>query len=95
MLPASDAPVKQYYLPLSDRLSSNGFYEEVSLDDFAPDDRYTRRHWMDKLSFPYRTMVYRCPYGNHLGVISFIWKVPDDSVDQTQIGRLITKFNER
>jgi len=52
-LPASDAPVKQCYLPLSDRLSSKGFYEEVSLDDFAPDDRYTRRHWMDKLSFPY------------------------------------------
>ena len=59
------------------------------LDDFAPDDRYTRRHWMDKLSFPYQEMVYRCPYRNHLGVISFIWKVPDDFVDQMQIGRLI------
>ena len=50
---------------------------------------------MDKLSLPYQIVAKWCPYGNHLGVISFIWKVPDDSVDQSQIGRQITKLNKR
>ncbi len=51
---------------------------------------------MDKLSFPYQTMVYGVRMQtNHLGVISFIWKVAEDGLDQTQIARLITKLNER
>ena len=41
-------------------------------------------------------MIYRFPYGNHLGVVSFIWKVPDvTTIDQTQVARLVSKLNDQ
>ena len=51
---------------------------------------------MDKLQLPFLTMIYRFPYGNHLGVAAFMWKIPDDTaIDQTQVSRLVSKLNER
>ena len=39
-------------------------------------------------------MIYRYPYGNHLGVISFLWKIPDE-VDETKTARLVTHLTEQ
>ena len=91
-LPATDGPVKECYVPLYERLQTLEYYSKV--DDFSPDYRYSRRHWMDKLQLPFASMVYRFPYGNSLGVVSFIWKVPHEC-DKTQIARLVSKLNER
>ena len=49
---------------------------------------------MDKLKLSVQTMMYRCPYGNHLGVVSFLWKIPEGMVDQTRVSQAITKLNE-
>ena len=51
---------------------------------------------MDKLQLPFPTMIYRFPYGNHLGVAAFMWKIPDvNAIDQTQVARLVSKLNEK
>ena len=39
-------------------------------------------------------MIYRYPYGNHLGVISFLWKIPDE-VDETKTARLVIHLTEQ
>ena len=34
-------------------------------------------------------------YGNHMGVLSFIWKVSSvDKVDQTKVARIVTKLSK-
>ena len=94
ILEASNATISERYVPLLNLLSEKANYEPIFLNDIAPSDRYQRRHWLDKLDLPFRTMLYRCPYGNHLGVVSFIWKIPDDEIDQTTVSRLVSKLNE-
>lgn len=93
-LPPVDDPVKVPYRPLCECLESAESYKEVCLNDFSPEDCYTQRHWMDKLQLPFPTMMYHFPYGNHLGVVPFIWKTPA-CADQTQVARLISRLNER
>lgn len=75
-------------------LSGNTNYEALCLSEIAPEDRYQRRHWMDILELSFRTMVYRCPYENHLGAVCFIWKLSGVDLDQTAVSRLISKLNE-
>lgn len=95
-LSATDDPVKKCYTPLFKRITAAQCYKEVSLHDFTPEDRYARRHWMDKLQLPFPTMIYGFPYRNHLGVAAFMWKIPDvNAIDQTQVARLVAKLNER
>ena len=93
-LPATEGPVKECYTALYEHLQTLEYYQEVSLDDFSPEDRYSWRHWVEKLQMPFPSMIYRFPYGNNLGVVSFIWKIPHEC-DQTQIARLISKLNEK
>ena len=51
---------------------------------------------MDKIQLPFPTMMYRFPYGNHLGVAAFMWTISDDNdIDQTQVARLVSKLNEQ
>ena len=51
---------------------------------------------MDKLELPVRSMLYRFPYGNHLGVVSFIWKIPAvGSVNESKVSQLIAKLNDQ
>ncbi len=94
-LPATEEPVMLCFQPLCERQQSVGNCEVVFLDDFSPEDRYSRRHWMDKLQLPFPSIINRFPYRNHLEVVSFIWKIPGDCVDQTQVARLVSKLNER
>ena len=49
--------------------------------------RYT-----DILKLPFDTMMYHYPYGNHLGVVSFLWRIPDGEIDQTQVSRFLWFF---
>ena len=51
---------------------------------------------MDQLQLPSPTMIYRFPYGNHVGVAAFMWKIPDiNAIDQTQVAWLVSKLNEK
>ena len=62
------------YTKINDMLTSKPDYFPVCVNDFAPSDRCTRHHWIDKLGFPYRVMKMIYPYGNRLGTLTFVWK---------------------
>ena len=89
------------YTKINDVLSSKPDYSPVCVNDFAPSDRYTRRHWIDKLGFPYKVMMMKYLYGNRLGTLTFIWKVSEEA-DETrnsqvmlQITKEIAKYSTR
>ena len=52
ILSAIDDPVKECCIPLFECLKAAQCYKEVCLHDFAPEDWYVKRHWMDKLQLP-------------------------------------------
>lgn len=69
---------------ISDVLISKPDYFPVCVNDFAPSDRYTRHHWIDKLSFPYRVMIMKYPYGNRLATLTFVWRVSEVADETTE-----------
>ena len=81
------------YKQLDEVLSSKPEYFPVCLNDFAPSDRYTRRHWLDKLGLPYKVMLMQYPYGNNLGTLSFAWKVPQQA-DETLNARVMLQASQ-
>ena len=92
--PHADLPAAKY-AQLCELLSDKDDYDAISLNDIAPEDHYERQQWMDGLSLPYRTMVYCSPYGNNMGVLSFIWKFPSvDEVSQTKVAWIVMELSE-
>ena len=67
-------------------------YHPVFLNDFAPEDRFDRRKWINKLQLPVTIFMYRYPHGNNLGTLNFAWKVPIE-IDPTQNQRTIAQLN--
>ena len=82
------------YTQICNELSSKPDYFPVCVNDFAPSDRYTRRHWIDNLSFPYKVMLMKYPYGNRLGTLSFVWKVLDEA-DEIRHAQVILQVTEQ
>ena len=85
--------IDEEYKCVVQALSNKDDYDAICLNELAPIDRYQRRHWMSKIQLPFKTMMYRYPYSNHLGVVSYLWKVPDQ-VDETKAARLVSKLND-
>ena len=51
---------------------------------------------MEKLELPVRSMLYCFPYGNHLGVVSFVWKITKmGAVNESKVSQLITKLSDQ
>ena len=80
---ASSDHVPEKYKDLDLMLGDLAPYQTVFLNDLAPEDRYERREWLSQITLPSPTMVYRCAYGNQIGTQSYIFRIPDDGVDQT------------
>lgn len=51
LIPASPKPTQKVYLKLEEVIMATEYYVPVFLNDFAPEDRYARRHWIDQLSY--------------------------------------------
>ena len=83
--------VDEAYRCIVEALAGKDEYDPVCLNELAPTDRYRRRHWIEKIQLPYRTMIYRYSYGNRLGVV---WKIPAE-VDETKAARLVTQLTEQ
>ena len=82
------------YTQICNESSSKSDYFTVCVNDFAPSDRYTRRHWIDNLRFPYKVMRMKYPYGNRLGMLSFVWKVLDEA-DGRRHAQVILQVTEQ
>ena len=92
-LPASCVSISEDYKELDDALASVTEYCPLCLNDFAPSNRYRRRHWIDQLALPYKVVMMKYPHGNSLGTLCFIWKVPDQ-VDDTRNARLMLQLGQ-
>ena len=86
------ATIDKSYRCIANALRDKENYEAICLNELAPTDRYQRRHWLENIKLPFQTMRYRYPYGNHLGVVTYLWKV-GDPVDETKASRLVSSLN--
>ena len=55
-----------------------GMYEPVHLDEFAPDDRFKRRQWLDRLALSVPFIMYCYQHSNFKGTEHFLWRIPSD-----------------
>ena len=62
------------------------------MNDFAPEDRYERRNWLNNLQLPFRVQSYKYPHGNNLGTMNSAWKIPDE-IDHTLNHQAIAHLN--
>ena len=81
------------YKELDDALVSKAGCCPLCLNDFAPSNRYTRRHWFDKVALPYKVMIMKYPHGNSLGTLCFILRVPEQ-IDDAQNARLMLHLSQ-
>ena len=54
--------------------------------------KYARRHWLAKLSLPFSIQVYHYAYGNSLGTITYVWKVPEGPVDHSAVASIFSEL---
>ena len=87
-LPVTSGPVLSEYGVLEEKLRLLPMYEPIFVNEYAPEDRYSRRNWFAKLALPYPTCMYRYAYGNNLGTLTYIWKIPEGPLDQTAVSRV-------
>ena len=64
------------------------YCEYLRGNEYAPEDRYSRRNWLAKLALPYPTCMYCYAYGNSMGTLTYIWKIPEGPLDQTAVSRV-------
>ena len=94
-LPICSDLVHSNYADVEENLRSLDFYKRVFINDFAPTDRFKRRAWMANLALPYPTYMYRYAYGNNLGTLSCIWKIPSGPVDKTAVSQVFFNLTKQ
>ena len=58
--------------------------------------RYLRKCWLDKLQLEFPIQICRFSYGNNLGTITFIWRLPSDSPeDSSSTAKAIANCNKQ
>ena len=89
---SASSHTEKEYTKVEDALTTLEYYDPVFLNDFAPENRYTRRHWIDKLSLQFPVMLYRYVHGSHIGTLSFAWKIPEGTNDLNKTSQIISKL---
>lgn len=84
---------RQAYCSLQLFLEDKPLYEPHCLLDIQPSEAYRRRVWFDKLSLPYPVLLYIYRQGNYLGNISYIWKLPEQQAEHSDVD-VVCKLRE-
>lgn len=92
IISASSKPTEKEYRKVEDTITTLQYYDPVFLNDLAPENRYIRRHWIDKLSLQFPVKLYRYVHGSHIGTLSFAWKIPEGTNDPNRTSRIISKL---
>ena len=88
-LPGNSSATGAEYSELEQSMLTLSLYQPLCVNDFAPAERYQRRQWLAKLQLPFLVMLYQYAYGNHLGTVTYAWRIPDHNpVDQTAVSRV-------
>ena len=94
-LPICSGLTHSDYADLEEKLHFLDIYKPVFLNDFSPADRFKHRKWMANLALPYPACIYRYAYGNNLGTLSYIWKIPYGPLDQTAVSQVFANLNRQ
>ena len=79
----STQEVPTEFRALDQSIVTMNVYETVDLINFEPKDKEARRMWLKKMVLcPINIFTYR--YGNHLGNLNIVWKIPLDSFQRDQ-----------
>lgn len=72
-------------------------YKPVHLEEFAPEDRFKRRQWLDRLALSVPFVMYCYQHGNFKGTEHFLWHIPSDPScrSDTSNARVISQLNEQ
>jgi hypothetical protein len=57
-------------------------YQMIDLVDFEPSEKEDRRKWYKHLCVSCSVCIYSYKYGNYLGNINMIWKIPAKAIDR-------------
>ena len=84
------------YQELQEKVLSLPLYQPVFVNEYAPSDRFARKHWIDELQLEVRIKLYRYCHGNNLGNMTFLWQIPADmSEDPTSTAHAIVVLNSQ
>ena len=84
------------YCQIQEKLSSLPLYQPVFVNDYSPSDRYVCKHWLNNLQLEFPVKMYRYSHGNSLGSMTFLWRLPSDSSeDSTSTAKAITCLNSK
>jgi hypothetical protein len=67
------------YDAIDKALTEAQYYEMIDLINFEPIDKERRRIWIQKLSVSSTINLFIYRYGNYLGNVNIVWKIPPDA----------------
>ena len=88
---ASLEPTKSCYSNVHEALVNLEPYQPIFLNDYAPQDRYQRRHWVDSLSLQFPIVLYKFSHRASIGTMCFVWQTGED-MDHTKNSRVIAQI---
>ncbi|XP_053379602.1 uncharacterized protein LOC128548528 isoform X2 [Mercenaria mercenaria] len=74
--------VDKTYEALIERLNGVGLYEPIDLCDIESLDKEVRRKWLNNMKLPFPVTQFTYRYGNYLGNLNMVWKIPQDIRDR-------------
>ena len=85
------------YVDVQQMLLNLHLYQPLFLNDLAPIDQFERRKWLAALSLPFSVMLYRYAYGNNLGTLSYLWRIPpeDEPIDNTAVSHVFSELRHQ
>ena len=89
---ASSKSTEKEYRKVEEAIMALEYYDPVFLNDFAPENRYVRRHWINNLSLQFPVMLYKYVHGSHIGTLDFAWKTPEGASDPAKTSQVTTKL---
>ena len=67
LITASLKSTKCYYSNVQEALVNLETYEPIYLNDYTPQDRYQRRHWVDSLHLQFPVILYKFSHHASIG----------------------------
>ena len=69
------------YRILQEKLEKTPVYKPVELASYTPRDHYEKHQYIKELKLPFNIHLNSYSYGNYLGALSFVWRLPDDMTE--------------
>ena len=58
-----------------------------------PADQYLKRKWLNNIALHYPVCMYYYAYGNNLGTIIYLWRIPEGEMDQSITSRIFAQLS--